>query len=122
MDKLKEVDGWAIIGKMATLMHLRSIGQRGYRVPREIDIAVRRRSLGKIIHLLIADDFIQIDDLKFKKHRLYINLQLNGFPNLNENTIVIIDDFPVMKNVICESNRHARAIKSREQIQDFHGY
>jgi hypothetical protein len=110
MEILKQVDGWAITGKMATLMHLRSIGERGYRVPREVDIAVRRRSLGKIIHLLIADGFIQIDDLKFKKHRLYIHLKLHGFPNLNENTIVIIDDFPVLRTVTCESNRHRRAM------------
>jgi len=113
MEHLRGVDGWAIIGRMATLMHLQNIGQqKGYRIPREIDIAVRRRVLGRVIHLLTEHDYIQIDNFKFKKDRSYINLKLNGFPNLNENTVILIDGFPVMKKVDCESNRHARVLKS----------
>jgi hypothetical protein len=117
MDILKNIDGWAITGKMATLMHLRNIGERGYRVPREVTIAVRKRHLNKIINLLISDGFNQIDELKFRKDRLYIIIIINGFPNLNENTIVMIDDYPVMKNVTCESNRHARAIRNMRRSQ-----
>jgi hypothetical protein len=108
MDVLKQLDGWAITGKMATLMHLRAIGQRGYRIPREYDIAVRRRMLGRVIHLLTENGYVQIDKLKFKKERSYIKL-VDNVP-INENTVIMIDDYPVMKNVKCESNRHARAL------------